>query len=789
MKLKNVLFSIVIISVVLATNVAIAGSDERPFGVSIDQPSFDILTLAIDRFSKISSSSELNHAVSVKAKIIVANLVNPDNILATLPDMVFQAQMEIIREQPLTRVNIATDFGKFQFISAGENSLSVLPDDGVYAKGNLPEMFPPTVILPEDDGGLFTFINILGGIPFGSFFSNIPIDGSNANVQIVDQIAPEDMRVVIRYRGLDKTEGGMAYIITVGSLLYRQYIKLWILRDTMDIYQISIEDERGTEVFMVITEMGTGMPTQPGDFNIDTTGMAQVSVDDLIGIFLTKIASSPIFNSPVVADFFLSHDPVARTGTVLVNSDGFDLQDKEDQLVCEMQYKSPSGSWTPLKTTYAGLAPVGRWNSEFAISIDAELGKYSFRVRYTDTSGNVSNWSEFPDIMTVTPEPPSVVNTIPRYNEYDVPVYTKISVTFSKPMNKSSVEKAFAMASKGIAVKGSFDWDGNKMIFTPNTDLAFNTRYLLRIAGTAMDTDNIGLDGNYDARSDGEYIDDYVWELTTGKSIPMLAFTLSSQSIYKGDIFDVKITAKEVTAMYKFGLKVSFDPQALEVIAISKGSFMSWRPVSDLAKGTDLWKNAITDNLAGFVTFACDGTRNNGVSGTGYLATLTFKCKSAGNLSIKFSNVSMIDWNGNSIPVVLRDAEFKSLEFNPLDVNHDGVVDILDLVPPKENVQAAPFSGKFALGQNYPNPFNPETWIPYQLTRPADVAITIYRATGEVVRKLNIGYKQAGSYFDRDNSAYWDGRDDNGQKASSGVYFYTIQAGDSSATKKMLVEK
>jgi len=391
--------------------------------------------------------------------------------------------------------------------------------------------------------------------------------------------------------------------------------------------------------------------------------------------------------------------------------------------------------------------------------------------------------------MTVTPEPPNIVNTIPRYNENDVPVYTKISVTFSKPMNKSSVEKAFAMASRGIAVKGSFDWDGNKMIFTPNADLAFDTRYLLRITGTAMDTDNIGLDGNYDAKSDGEYIDDYVWELTTGKSIPMLAFTFSNQSIYKGDIFDVKITAKEVTAMYKFGLKVSFDPQALEVIAISKGSFTSWRPVSDSAKGNDLWKNAITNNLAGLVTFACDGTRNNGVNGTGNLATLTFKCKSAGNLSIKFSNVSMIDWNGNSIPVVLRDAEFKSLEFNPLDVNHDGVVDILDLVPPKENAQAAPFSGKFALGQNYPNPFNPETWIPYQLARPADVAITIYRTTGEVVRKLNIGYKQAGSYFDRDNSAYWDGRDDNGQKASSGIYFYTIQAGDSNATRKMLVEK
>jgi len=790
MKFRNTCLIIIIISAILAVEGAIAVTNEaQPFGISIDQASLDILTLTAERFSNIRDSNELDQAISMKAKLIVSTLVNPDDVPVKLPDMVLQARMEIIKGQPdFVRVNIITDFGKLQFVSAGANSLSILPDDGLYAKGNFPEMIPQNLILPNDDGGLFTMLNIFGGIPFGSFFSNTPVGGSGTDIQFVEEMKPEDMKVMIRYRGLDKTEAGMAHVITVGSTLYKQYMKLWILQDTFDLYQISIEDERGTEIFLVITEMDSDI-TPPTAFNIDTVGMAQVSTEELIGRFLTDMASSPIMNSPMVADFSLSYDPIARTGMVTVNSDGFDLQDKEDQLLCEMQYKNPSGLWTPIKTEYAGLAPVGHWSSELTIPIDAELGKYSFRVRYTDRSGNVSNWSEYPDIMTVTPEPPRIVKTVPNNNESGVPVYSKISVTFSKPMDKASVEKSFAMASQGIAVKGSFEWDGNTMIFTPNADLKYNTRYLLRISGLAMDTSNIGLDGNYDARSDGEYIDDYIWEFTTGESAPMLAFTPSLLSIYKGDVFDVKIMVKNVTAMSKFSFKVNFDPQVLEVISFIKESFLSWRPSPESYEGVDLWKNVVTDNLTGVATFACDGTRKDGVSGSGYLATLTFKCKSAGKFTIKFSDVSVSDWNGANIPVVIRDADIQSLEFNPLDVNHDGIVDILDTVTSKENAQAAPFSGKFALGQNYPNPFNPETWIPYQLAHPSDVTVKIYKATGEMIRILNAGYKQAGVYTDRSNSAYWDGRDDSGQKVSSGVYFYTIKADNFSATRKMLVSK
>ena len=94
-----------------------------------------------------------------------------------------------------------------------------------------------------------------------------------------------------------------------------------------------------------------------------------------------------------------------------------------------------------------------------------------------------------------------------------------------------------------------------------------------------------------------------------------------------------------------------------------------------------------------------------------------------------------------------------------------------------------------ALLHNYPNPFNPETWIPYQLAEPANVTLHIYAASGGLVRTLNIGHQPAGIYQHRSRAAYWDGKNAVGESVASGVYFYTLTAGDFSATGKMLIRK
>ena len=94
-----------------------------------------------------------------------------------------------------------------------------------------------------------------------------------------------------------------------------------------------------------------------------------------------------------------------------------------------------------------------------------------------------------------------------------------------------------------------------------------------------------------------------------------------------------------------------------------------------------------------------------------------------------------------------------------------------------------------ALLHNFPNPFNPETWIPYDLAKDAEVTLHIYAVNGTLVRTLALGHQPAGMYQNRSRAAYWDGRNEFGESVASGIYFYSLTADDFSATGKMLIRK
>ena len=106
-----------------------------------------------------------------------------------------------------------------------------------------------------------------------------------------------------------------------------------------------------------------------------------------------------------------------------------------------------------------------------------------------------------------------------------------------------------------------------------------------------------------------------------------------------------------------------------------------------------------------------------------------------------------------------------------------------------ENLLASLIPEETALLANYPNPFNPETWIPYQLAESAEVTLTIYDMNGKMVRHLAVGHQAAGMYRNRSRAAYWDGRNQLGEPVASGLYFYTLTAGDFTATRRMLILK
>ena len=106
-----------------------------------------------------------------------------------------------------------------------------------------------------------------------------------------------------------------------------------------------------------------------------------------------------------------------------------------------------------------------------------------------------------------------------------------------------------------------------------------------------------------------------------------------------------------------------------------------------------------------------------------------------------------------------------------------------------EQLLAALTPTQTALLANYPNPFNPETWIPYQLATPADVTFRIYTANGEIVRTIPLGNMPAGNYKSRSRAAYWDGKNEVGEPVASGLYFYTLTAGEFTTTRKLLIRK
>jgi len=85
------------------------------------------------------------------------------------------------------------------------------------------------------------------------------------------------------------------------------------------------------------------------------------------------------------------------------------------------------------------------------------------------------------------------------------------------------------------------------------------------------------------------------------------------------------------------------------------------------------------------------------------------------------------------------------------------------------------------LGPNHPNPFTGGTEITYQLASKGKVRLVVYNVLGQAVRKLAEGGQEPGSYL-----VLWDGRDEAGREASSGVYFYRLEASGQSQTRKMV---
>jgi hypothetical protein len=89
-----------------------------------------------------------------------------------------------------------------------------------------------------------------------------------------------------------------------------------------------------------------------------------------------------------------------------------------------------------------------------------------------------------------------------------------------------------------------------------------------------------------------------------------------------------------------------------------------------------------------------------------------------------------------------------------------------------------------ALNGCYPNPFNPTTTISYSVKATTPVSVEIYNTKGQKVRTLVNETKAQGNY-----NITWNGTDDHGTKVTSGVYFFKMNAGKFTSSKKMILMK
>ena len=134
-------------------------------------------------------------------------------------------------------------------------------------------------------------------------------------------------------------------------------------------------------------------------------------------------------------------------------------------------------------------------------------------------------------------------------------------------------------------------------------------------------------------------------------------------------------------------------------------------------------------------------------------------------------------------PTILKPA------LNNLRLKSDGSLKYQQAIVFLEYLLEAMRPDETVLLANYPNPFNPETWLPYHLANGSHVRISIYDINGGLVRQLDLGHQRAGYYTGRSRAAYWDGRNEFGERVATGIYFYQLQADNVSLLRKMVILK
>jgi hypothetical protein len=221
-----------------------------------------------------------------------------------------------------------------------------------------------------------------------------------------------------------------------------------------------------------------------------------------------------------------------------------------------------------------------------------------------------------------------------------------------------------------------------------------------------------------------------------------ITVTLAEAYGVAGKSIKVPIEIDNIDCLGGGDISIGYDPEVLRAVQVSSDS--------DLLMASNL-----SDPGTLHIAFA----NSDGLNGK-TLATIEFSIIVDDTSPLTFRKVDL--YTPGAIPLLSRGIDQKFISW---------------AIPPDHS----------ELLQNFPNPFNPDTWIPYRLAEGREVTIRIYTASGNLVQQLDLGYKPAGLYVNKDRAAYWNGTNSSGEEVASGLYYYSIQAGDFHAVRKLTV--
>lgn len=330
---------------------------------------------------------------------------------------------------------------------------------------------------------------------------------------------------------------------------------------------------------------------------------------------------------------------------------------------------------------------------------------YIFKIEYTakdiygilfdgdeDSNGGEGIEDDYLWSFTTMPVPPKVVTTTPKRNSIDVAVDTIIEVKFTNPMDESSVEDAFSFTHGDTnltwyAFDGNVSWDEDYkiMTFEPSFLLEYEKEYMIKIEGTAKDTQGITLDGNRNNLPEGVDIDDYTTYFTTIPEPPKVESVEPSNGLTNVAIdADIVITfdksmnkgSTEKAFSYTYeGSDESYDKSDGSIEWTNNDKVLTFDPDLDFEEGERYT-----------VTIEDSAKDEDGIAFEGYEWSFTIKVNSPPVLAgggvfpeegdtskmYKFSIVytDVDDDRPKSIEVVIDDISWRMLESDPEDEDY-----------------------------------------------------------------------------------------------------------------------